>query len=88
MVSSQESTEIGASRPFALIIAKPPRVNTSNSMWPANMLAKSRTDSENGRIRNVEMNSIGISSGRMYQGAGGTSEFLKYLTTPCFRMPT
>ena len=58
---------------LAFSIAKPPSVNTSSSMWPANMLAKSRTASENGRTRKFEKNSIGISSGRMNHGAGGIS---------------
>ena len=37
-------------------------------MWPASMLAKSRTVSENGRTRIVEMNSIGVT--RMYSAFG------------------
>ncbi len=87
MVITQESTETGASQALALSIAKPPSVKTSRSMWPANMFAKRRTASENGRTMKVEKSSIGISSGRMYHGAGGISEFLKYLTKPCCLMP-
>ena len=45
--------------------------------WPASMLAKSRTDSENGRTMNVEMNSMNTTSGRIAFGTpGGISEFL------------
>ena len=34
----------------------------TSRMWPASMLAKSRTASENGRMRKVERNSIGVTS--------------------------
>jgi hypothetical protein len=57
-------------------------------MWPANMFAKSRTARVKGRNRNVEANSIGTSSGRMYHGAGGISDAFMYLAKPCWRMPT
>src|SRR3954452_10622497 len=51
--------------------------NVTRIKWPASMLANSRTDSENGRTRNVEMNSIGITRIRIGFGTpGGTSEFL------------
>src|SRR3569833_573413 len=88
MVISHETNENGMNHALALIMANPPSVNTSNSMWPANMFAKSRTASENGRTRKVEKNSIGISSGRMNHGAGGMSDTFTYLTMPWCRMPT
>ena len=80
MAIAQDSTETGLmSRRSALSSAKPPSVKTSSSMCPANMLANRRAASVNGRTMKVEKNSIGISSGRMNQGAGGIREFLMYL---------
>ena len=37
-------------------------LKVTSRMWPASMLAKSRTASEKGRTMKVEMNSIGVTS--------------------------
>ena len=40
----------------------------TSSRWPANMLAKSRTDNDSGRTKSVDTNSIGVT--RMYRAFG------------------
>src|SRR5574341_1414231 len=50
--------------------------NVTRMRCPASMLAKSRTASENGRTRNVEMNSIGMMRTSIGMGTpGGIVEF-------------
>ena len=44
------------------------RAKVTSSRWPASMLAKSRTASENGRTRKVDRNSIGVT--RTYRALG------------------
>ena len=54
------------------------RANVTSRMWPASMLAKSRTVSENGRTRIVEMNSMTPTSGLSAVGTpGGHSRWPK-----------
>ena len=59
-------------------IASLSRANVTSRMWPASMLAKSRTVSENGRTKIVEMNSIGVDEDVQRLGhAGGEQVALK-----------
>jgi hypothetical protein len=52
--------------------------NVTSRMWPASMLAKRRTAREKGRMRNVERNSIGVTSRYRPLGSpGGNSADLK-----------
>ena len=58
-------------------------------MWPANMLAKSRTARVNGRMMNTWSSSIGVTRISAPMGTpGGMAASLKYLPAPCSRMPT
>ena len=46
---------------------------TFSNVWPANILAKSRTDKLIGRAK-YDITSIGIKIGNMYQGKPGTTK--------------
>ena len=55
---------------------------TLSNVWPANILAKSRTDKLIGRDR-YEITSIGINKGSIYQGKPGITKKEKK-RRPCF----
>src|SRR5512135_35907 len=86
VIATSKPNESGAMTTVKLA-AHSAAVNTANVVrmrWPASMLAKSRTISENGRMMNVERNSMGASSTYMkilattgMSPSGGNTEFTK-----------
>ena len=60
----------------ASLISRPEMMaNVISSKWPANMLAKSRTHSDSGRVMRIVISSMNINSGRIGFGTpGGMSE--------------
>ncbi len=57
--------------------------NVTSNRWPASMLAKSRTASENGCRMSTVRSSMKTTSGRKAAGTpGGTSAFFTYLAKP------
>ncbi len=89
IASNHDTTESGVNfAPPTLSRTNPPSVKTSRMKWPANILAKSRTESVNGRMMKFDRNSSGITIGRMYPGApAGTVMFRRNLPTPCRLIP-
>ncbi len=62
------------------------KANVINNMWPASMLAKSRTARENGRRMMLDKNSIAPTRGRMATGTPfGHTIAVMYLMPLCLK---
>ena len=88
-LSATRKGRSGASGMLVVHVAAASSAIAVRRMWPAIMLARSRTDSENGRTMNFEMNSIGATRTSIAFGTpGGMTEPLRYCHGPCTAIPT